>query len=86
MDRLVIYLQNNGFGPGTAQYVVSRLGIDKTEALARVSENDLKSLTNMSDAYKQKLNRLIARSKESITNKETLMTLFGKLQELDREM
>ena len=85
-DKLLIYLQNNGFGPGTAQYVVSRLGITRTSALKGVSENDLKALANMSDDYMQKLKRLIARSKESITNKDTLMTLFGKLQELDREM
>jgi hypothetical protein len=86
MDMLLIYLQNNGFGPGTAQYVVSRLGIRKTSGLKWVTENDLKALANMSDDYMQKLKRLIARSKESITNKDTLMTLFGKLQELDREM
>jgi hypothetical protein len=86
MDRLVIYLQNNGFGPGTAQYVVSRLGIEKTQALARVSENDLKALNNMSDTYRKKLKRLIGRSKTSITDKDMLMILFGKLQELHREM
>ncbi len=86
MDRLLIYLQNNGFGPGTAQYVVSRLGIRETSGLVWVTENDLKPLVNMSDDYMQKLKRLIARFKESITNKDTLMTLFGKLQDLDREM
>ena len=81
MDRLVIYLQNNGFGPGTAQYVVSRLGINKTEALARVSENDLKSLTNMSDDYKQKLKRLIARFQKAPSHTDPdLKQLLARLE------
>ena len=85
MDRLVIYLQNNGFDLQTAEYIVSKLGILKTRALKGVSQNDLKSLTHLTAVDMRKLKNLIARYTLSTTNKDALLNLLGKLHEVDTE-